>query len=221
MPQSSSKSKRLPYFSSAEVAAHNLASDCWVSYFGHVYDLTSLVKEHAGLLVQPILRFAGQDITHWFDAKTKEPKTCVSPSLGITVTYCPFGRYVHIPPAEPSAAWDTDFDTPWWKDQKYLVGHLSSRTRKLKVLNMLSGQTATLNVCSEETLDEIQTRYLKYNAHASSYTWKWLNNVLDLSKTLEENGVKDESEEMAKLNLDEDEYIPTLHVYFNDDLTIG
>jgi hypothetical protein len=86
---------------------------------------------------------------------------------------------------------------------------------------MLSGQEVTLDICAEETLGEIQDRYLSYNAHAKSYTWKWLGRVLDLEQTLEANGVPDEYDEMAKLSLDHDEYIPALHVYFNDDLTVG
>jgi hypothetical protein len=42
-----------------------------------------------------------------------------------------------------------------------------------------------------------------------------------MNKTLEENGIPDESAEFAALRMDESEYIPVLHVYFADDLTIG
>ena len=42
---------------------------------------------------------------------------------------------------------------------------------------------------------------------------------LDMELTLEENGVKDLTEEFAALSIDPDEYIPVVHVYFNDDLT--
>ena len=31
------------YYSPAEVAAHNTASDCWVSFFDEVYDLSKLI----------------------------------------------------------------------------------------------------------------------------------------------------------------------------------
>lgn len=64
--------KKLPFFSKFEVAEHCISADCWVSYFGKVYDLTTLIKTHNGPLTQPILKFAGQDISHWFDARTKE-----------------------------------------------------------------------------------------------------------------------------------------------------
>ena len=76
-----------------------------------------------------------------------------------------------------------------------------------------------LQVCSEEILSEIQDRYLKYNAHAASYTWKYEGRNLDMNKTLEENGVPDESEEFYKLSMNDEQFLPALHLYFNDDLT--
>ena len=42
---------------------------------------------------------------------------------------------------------------------------------------------------------------------------------LDMDKTLEQNNVPDESEKFSSIGIDEDYYIPTLHIYFNDDLT--
>ena len=36
------------YYTPKEVAAHNAPGDCWVSYLGKVYNLTSLCKEHTG-----------------------------------------------------------------------------------------------------------------------------------------------------------------------------
>ena len=101
---------------------------------------------------------------------------------------------------------------------------------------MLTKDEHVLEVCSEETLGQIRARYLSRNAHAHSYTWKHLRRVLDMNKTLEgfnishshsslwlftfaENGIPDEDAEFEELGLDRDEYIPTLHLYFNDDLT--
>eukprot|EP00462_Mataza_sp_D1_P002956 CAMPEP_0175102324 /NCGR_PEP_ID=MMETSP0086_2-20121207/8367_1 /TAXON_ID=136419 /ORGANISM="Unknown Unknown, Strain D1" /LENGTH=223 /DNA_ID=CAMNT_0016377109 /DNA_START=33 /DNA_END=704 /DNA_ORIENTATION=+ len=213
-------SNRLPYYSAPEVALHNVSSDCWVSYFGKVYDLTPLVQEHRGLLVNPILKFAGQDISHWFDARTLEPRNYVHPELGVEVPFTPYGRYVHIPPPEPVIDWMTHIPCPWWRDTKYLIGNLSKKQRKIKVVNVLSGQTDEIPVCAEETLEEIRQRYLTYNAHALSYTWKRLGRPLNMALTLEDNGVPDESEEFAALSIDEDQYIPAIHIYFNDDLTV-
>ena len=68
-------------------------------------------------------------------------------------------------------------------------------------------------------MNEIQNRYFYYNAHARSYTWKYNGENLDMSKTLAENKVTDESEEFYKLGLDEDQFLPAIHLNFNDDLT--
>lgn len=134
--------------------------------------------------------------------------------------FTPYGRFLHIPPTEPTADWDNSFETAWWHDPALHVGNLSKKRRKIRIINLLSGQAAVLSVCCEETLSEIRDRYLAYNAHAYSYTWKRLGRVLSMDLTLEENGVEEQSDEFATLNMDEDEYIPALHVHFNDDLTV-
>jgi len=40
-----------------------------------------------------------------------------------------------------------------------------------------------------------------------------------MRKTLEELGLPDETELLEDMGIDEDQYLPVLHVYFNDDLT--
>jgi hypothetical protein len=45
--------------------------------------------------------------------------------------------------------------------------------------------------------------------------------LLNMKGTLEENGIKDETEEFVQLGMNEDLFMPILHVYFNDDLTIA
>ncbi len=44
---------------------------------------------------------------------------------------------------------------------------------------------------------------------------------LDLNQTLEENGVPDETPEFEDHNVPTDYFIPVLHVYWNDDLTVA
>lgn len=66
---------------------------------------------------------------------------------------------------------------------------------------------------------EIQNRYFVYNSHAASYTWKYCGTNLDMQQTLQENGLPDECEDFYELNMDEDRYLPAVHLYFNDDLT--
>jgi hypothetical protein len=105
-----------------------------------------------------------------------------------------------------------------------VVGRLTVKPRLVEIVNVLTQQRDSLEVCTEETIAEIQERYLQYNAHAASYTWKYLDEdefiPLQMDKTLEENGIVDESEVLEKLDLDELQHQPILHLYFNDDLTI-
>ena len=74
-------------------------------------------------------------------------------------------------------------------------------------------------VCSEENINEILDRYLRYNAHAASYTWKYERNVLDMQKTLQENGIKDDDPDFYDLSMNDNIFRQAIHLYFNDDLT--
>lgn len=70
-------------------------------------------------------------------------------------------------------------------------------------------------------MNEILDRFLNYNTHAASYTWKRLGKILDMNANLTENGITDETQECLNLGLDPEDYIPAVHIYFNDDLTIA
>lgn len=50
-------------------------------------------------------------------------------------------------------------------------------------------------------------------------TWEFRD--LDLNRTLSENGVAEESELYESLDMHHDSYVPVLHVYWNDDLTVA
>jgi len=78
-------------------------------------------------------------------------------------------------------------------------------------------------VCCEETLSEIQTRYSKHNSHTGSYTWKYHGKRLDMSKSLEDNGVANEIALFQALSIDptSEASITEVQVYYNDDLTEG
>jgi hypothetical protein len=76
-------------------------------------------------------------------------------------------------------------------------------------------------VASEESLREIQERYLEYNAHARGYMWKRLGKLLDMGMTLQENDIPDESAEFEELGLDEDKFLPAVHLHFSDDLSVA
>ena len=135
---------------------------------------------------------------------------------------CPNGRFLHVPPTEPDSGWDQDsFSVPWWADDaRYCIGKLTTRTRLIRLLNTLTKHEDKIEVASEESLNEVLDRYLEINAHAASYTWKRLGKVLDMSLNLEQNGIPDERDELVELGIQDDEYIPAIHLYFNDDLTI-
>jgi hypothetical protein len=210
------------YFTEEEISFHNSFDDCWVSIFGNVFDLTALIAANRGELSRPLEKVAGLDISHWFDASTKEVKTHIDPERNVRMPYTPEGRFIHVPP--PAAIeWDTSYENPWWKDEQYIVGKKTTKKRLVKITNMCTHADHTLYVCSEETVDDIKDRYMDYNKHSHSYTWKALlegNFVeMDMTKTLHENGVSDETENFSKLGMDEDFYIPTIFIYFNDDLT--
>jgi len=139
------------------------------------------------------------------------------------------GRFVHVPPNEPTNDWNTNVTRPWWTDQSYRVGALTSKLRRVRIKNVLTSQEETLEVPQEETIVEIRERYLMHNWHAKSYTWKairrvqgkWRFDELDMNLTLDENGVPDEVPEFEDLNVPTDYYVPVIHVYWNDDLTVA
>mmetsp|Transcript_41562 Transcript_41562/g.131015 ORF Transcript_41562/g.131015 Transcript_41562/m.131015 type:complete len:109 (-) Transcript_41562:339-665(-) len=100
------------YFTPNEVASHNSSqNDCWVSFLGRVYNLTDLILENKGALIQPIADAAGKDISHWFDPKG-DVKRHINMETGIEEYYTPMGRFLHIPPSDPSMDFNTDFDLP-------------------------------------------------------------------------------------------------------------
>ncbi|KAM3842428.1 cytochrome b5 domain-containing protein 1 [Diretmus argenteus] len=210
---------RPKYFTPTEVSAHNAIDDLWVSFLGKVFDLTPLMEEFKGdVLLMPIVECAGKDISHWFDPETKDIRTHVDPLTCCVKYYTPRGRFMHVPPPCPRTDWDNDFGRPWWRDARYEVGLLSAKTRWIRIINTFTFQEQRLEVCSEETVDEILRRYLRYNSNAAGYTWKHEGVRLDPSRTLSENGVPDQDEEMDRCGLDRDLFTPSILLYFNHDL---
>ncbi|TPX31969.1 hypothetical protein SmJEL517_g04796 [Synchytrium microbalum] len=212
------------YFTPSEVSVHNSGHDLWISFLGRVYDLTSLYQEYkADPRVLPLLRNAGRDISHWFNPRTGEFKTQIHPLSNVPVPFTPEGLVPHIPPTFPSSNWNIEeAEMPWWmNDEQYCVGRLSSKTRKIRIVNTLTGDEDVLEVCGEESLNAIQDRYEALNAHARGYKWKRLGAILDMSLTLEGNGIADESARFQKLDMDDEHWLPAIHLYFADDLTVA
>ncbi len=87
---------------------------------------------------------------------------------------------------------------------------------------MMTRSEDTIRICQEETIADVRNRYMEYNLNSNSYTWKALIGgefvLLKLDLTLEQNGIKDESESFLRLGMDEDFNVPNIHIYYNDDL---
>ncbi|EPY26721.1 cytochrome b5 domain containing 1 [Strigomonas culicis] len=150
-------------------------------------------------------------------------KSCVDEKTGFRTYAQPYGRFPHVPTLFPDSNIDLDYDVPWWADPAYVIGELTSRTRQIRIVNTLNGDEVLLQVCAEETLNDIvRERYVYINSHALSYTWKRLDpepRELDMALTLDGNGIQDETESFEALGLNADYYIPAIHLYYNDDLT--
>nr|CAD7398900.1 unnamed protein product [Timema poppensis] len=127
----------------------------------------------------------------------------IHPVTGVRVPYTPHGPIPHVSLEVPNPLWRL-VGVPWWVDPKYVIGFLTEKARP---------------VCKEDKLTRILERFLPFNSHASSYTFKFETRVLDMNKTLEENDIPDERELFLDLGLEDNFYIPALMIYFNDDLT--
>ncbi len=119
-PSDLKKAKHLPapfklrrYYMPGEVGTHNTANDCWVSLFGDVLDITQLVQTHYTAEAEPLVKAAGTDITHWFDPKTREPKSFVNPKTQLREYFAPNGLYLQLPPAGPSSTFEPSTDVPY------------------------------------------------------------------------------------------------------------
>jgi hypothetical protein len=81
------------YYTWKDIESHSFANNLWVVLFGNVLDLTELVQKNVhSPLCQPLIDFAANDVTHWFNHNTKEPKTKIDVDTGRRVFYCPNGR---------------------------------------------------------------------------------------------------------------------------------
>ena len=189
-------------------------------------------------MADPIVAHAGEDVSHWFDKNSLSSssssmadlsiKYFVDPDTGLKKPYTPDGMFVHAPAITPTSIQAIENLTlPWWKDPKFVVGLLTKKVRRLRITNTLTSHHHIVEMGSECTVEEMQTRYLEFNAHCGSYVWKSLINgefrPLDVHKTLDENGVEDDSDELDKLGLDAEspDLLIDVLIAFKDDLTVG
>ena len=214
----SAPSSSLPYYTPSQVATHNLSTDCWVSFFHRVYELTSVLASSPSHLHLPLLRFAGRDISFLFDPITRQPVSCISPISGLRVFACPYGPYPHLPPEWPSSDHCTDVECVWWEDERLCVGRLASSVRDVRLVNTLTGQDDTMEVAGEETVADIKQRWISDYGGGSGYVLKVGGRVLELDKTLDQNGLVDERGEMEELGMNCRDFIPVIHLYYDDQI---
>ena len=93
---------------------------------------------------------------------------------------------------------------------------------------MLTDQEDTLEVPEEETVGEIRRRYSNINGHAAAYGLRslardacgnWTCRELDLTKTLEQNGLPNEALAFEEVDLLSDFSTPVIFAQWMDDLT--
>ncbi|MEN2498298.1 MAG: Cytochrome b5 domain-containing protein 1 [Marteilia pararefringens] len=230
-----------------ELKLHCSEQDLWVVIHSRIYNLSAIIEKYRGCdkrLLEPLIKKAGRDISHWFEAETlqvllaiqidliysKYPISYIDPETTLRLYACPDGPFLGIPETlEERKTTESSFDTDsvdWWKSEEFLVGYLTSEVQTIRVLNTLTGRSAILRICSEWTIDEISRHFSKIlNSHSRSYTWKYLGRELDMSRDLGENKVKNHQKELIELNVEIDHKmfensVTTLELYFNDDLTV-
>ena len=157
-----------------------------------------------------------------------ELKWFVDPATGLRAPFCPAGAFVHVPRVAPSTQQEVaELALPWWRNERFVAGRLTSRARRVRVVNSLTSHEHVIEMGVENTIEDLQARYLEHNAHCGSYQWKALVHgafrPLDVHKTLEENGVVDDSDELDKLGMDADapDFLIDLIIAFQDDLTVA
>ncbi|XP_028133541.1 cytochrome b5 domain-containing protein 1 [Diabrotica virgifera virgifera] len=213
--------KKWTYYAPFEVVIHNTPEDCWVSFLGKVFDVTPIVERHRNeRCVLPLLAMAGKDITQWFDEATGDIQHYVHPETGCRVPYCPHGPIPDVSVQVPATDWKPLDRPPWWMDEQYQIGLLTKRVRPLRVVNMVAPffKEVLINVCCEDNFYRIQERYNLFNSDAGSYTWRYKSKNIDMNKTMEENGILDERDTFTRLGLPQNYYVPSVFLYYNDDL---
>lgn len=65
---------------------------------------------------------------------------------GVRVPYLPHGPLPDVLQQVPTSDWEPLDHTPWWLDSSFVVGYVSSNTRPIRVMNVLTKQETTIEV---------------------------------------------------------------------------
>ncbi|CAF1614550.1 unnamed protein product [Rotaria magnacalcarata] len=202
----------LPFYIFNELAQHNDSTDAWICIFTYIYDITSLIQKTRGTVVYQLLsKYAGQDISSWFDEQTLEPRKRIDPHTHESVLL-----------VQPLSIIET-FGTPFWKTKDLLIGRLAEHSRYIRLIhNFAPKESYLLEIAEEETIGQIAKKFLKHNSHGFSYIWQYDGKKLDFNKTLTGNGMPNEECFHDQYGWRSDnENCPTIILYFSDDLTIA
>lgn len=140
-----------------------------------------------------MIQLAGKDLSHYFD-KSDEPLMRLNQ----------YGNTVPVFPPAFEKEHDVNLDY-WWKDSRYKIGKITCMNRKVRMINTLTRKTIYMTVCEEDTIEDIQRKYYKYNDHYDGYTWRKTHTQdhksghLFMDKTLTENGLLYERNEQYGL----------------------
>ena len=121
--------------------------------------------------MQPLLKVAGSDVSHWFGANVVDPvagrevvveiKTYIDPVTNMRRPHLPMGRFLHVAPSDPVVDWNETTSMPWWKDPSFVVGKLSLTMRKIRLKNVLTGQEQLMSVPREAAISDLSQRYVE------------------------------------------------------------
>lgn len=205
------KPPRSGWFTAEDLAAGELRGAVYLVLFGRVFDLQERVARGVpGRAVRFWRELIGQSVDRFFNSRTGCPAQC-HPLLALETRS----------PTQAELGLAAAGESPWWAEEGLRAGRLSSGEIDVRIVNTLTFEEQRLRVPGEESLAEIADRYLFFNAHALSYTWKDVEGrKLDMAGTLGDNGLLAGLAEEAGLLLPAEERLqPLLLLHFNDDLT--
>ncbi|CAF0733629.1 unnamed protein product [Adineta steineri] len=202
----------LPFYTFNELTRHNDSNDAWICIFGHIYNITSLIRKAQGTkLYQQLISYVGQDISFLFDERTHEPRRRIHPQTFESVSVIENLSILE------------SFGIPFWQTKDLFIGRLTEYPRYIRLIHNFSpNHPFILEIAEEETIGQIAIKFLKYNSHIFSYIWRYNQQILDFNKTLTENGIPNEELFHDKHGWRSDnENCLTIILCFSDDLTIA
>ncbi|OEH73807.1 cytochrome b5 domain-containing protein [Cyclospora cayetanensis] len=197
-----------------DLQRHCVSTDCWVSVYGRVYDLSPLLALNRNQLAVPLIENAGSDISHWFCPDTMQPQAVARVRSDTTEVYKhPNTPFLHVPGSGCTG-------TPWWRDARYIVGELAQSVAPVYFLNTLTGQKTALHIPIDKPLKLVLDQQLKgANSHAEAYTWSCRGRAVDLDKSLTQNDIHIVSDsDDVPCDPAQRPPPPTILLHFEDDL---